>query len=151
MLKHKKDASLYEDLSIHYGMVNTLRRKFAIKDNYTVAANSILIAMRNHSVSLSLKEICDIQSITPSNGSVIVNKLVEDELITRTQCAQDRRKIVLELTLKGQAHADYLLKAQHDAYKNALACLTEKDRETLHYSMLTMDSILARLSLDVEG
>ena len=50
----------------------------------------------------SLKEIAAHLRVTPSAATQLVNGLVKEKLLTRTEDAEDRRKIVLALTTHGQ-------------------------------------------------
>jgi MarR family transcriptional regulator, negative regulator of the multidrug operon emrRAB len=61
----------------------------------------------------------------------LVNQLVETGLATRSEDAEDRRRVRVRLTAKGRARADELLRARHDAIAGFISRLQARDQRAL--------------------
>jgi DNA-binding MarR family transcriptional regulator len=53
--------------------------------------------------STNFRKLAEALEVTPSNVTGIVDRLVEQELVSRTQNPEDRREMTLQATDKGQA------------------------------------------------
>ena len=58
---------------------------------------------------------------------VAIRRLVEDGLVVREQDTQDRRKVKIYLTKKGQRSRDVLLPLAHDVNLTAIAGFSQKE------------------------
>jgi MarR family transcriptional regulator, organic hydroperoxide resistance regulator len=66
------------------------------------AAQMFVLHTLSEEEALSLNELAERTATDQSSASVVVQRLVEAGLVTRTQNAQDRRHVELRLTSKGR-------------------------------------------------
>jgi DNA-binding MarR family transcriptional regulator len=67
-----------------------------------------------------------------STLTVIVDRLVEDELLKRYRNPKDRREVLLELTERGNDILSKLLNIRHSFLEKALEELSEKQIDDLN-------------------
>ncbi|MFH1169183.1 MAG: MarR family transcriptional regulator [Chloroflexota bacterium] len=60
----------------------------------------------------NFRKLADALGVTPANVTGIVERLVEQEMVSRTENPEDRRMLLLNLTQKGQALLDGLRERQ---------------------------------------
>jgi DNA-binding MarR family transcriptional regulator len=76
-------------------------------------------------------DLCASASQSPANMSRICDALVSRDLITRDLCAQDRRKLVLRITPKGERLVRDLLPTLFQATRGTFRGFSESDRQLL--------------------
>jgi MarR family transcriptional repressor of emrRAB len=70
-------------------------------------------------------------SLSHSGAVRLVDQLAERGLVRRSRNTRDRRAVAIELTPKGRREAARVAAARHEALEQALAPLTDKERERL--------------------
>lgn len=75
----------------------------------------------------SIKEIAKDFGMTPSGATQLVDSLVKQELVTREEASDDRRRVSLSLTAKGTKVMKELHKARIDAFKKFLSPLSQEE------------------------
>jgi len=76
-------------------------------------------------------DLCTRASQSPANMSRICDALVSHGLITRGPCAEDRRKMLLHMTAKGDALVRELLPGMFDAIREVFSDFMPEDRAQL--------------------
>ena len=74
----------------------------------------------------------------------IVSFLEKEQYLTRTQCPEDERKLILHLTDKGKTYIECQMKDSSDAVAKKIASLNEIDRNKLMEAFTTIQTILNR-------
>lgn len=134
------DAKLKKAIEVLQSFYSVIKKtsdftkKNAHELGMTIQQLSILNALATNS-DLTLKNLTEVMSMSLSKSSVslIVDKLVEQNIVERKSSTIDRRKIILNLTEKG----DYLYQqSQNNAYAYkamllALDGLNSKDIDSL--------------------
>ena len=69
--------------------------------------------------------------VTPSNVTGIIDRLVEQKLVSRVENSDDRRQLVLRTTAKGEGLISNLRERRRSAMAKALAGLTPDELATL--------------------
>jgi MarR family transcriptional repressor of emrRAB len=87
-------------------------------------------------------DLCMRASQSPANMSRICDALVSRGLITRGPCAEDRRKMVLHMTAKGDALVQELLPGMFTSIRALFGECTAEDRSRL---TLVLKGLVVRL------
>lgn len=93
----------------------------------------------------NLKELAQSLVISPSSLSVMINSMVEQGVVTRLTDPDDRRRVVLRLSEKGNEL--FLAADEHlaEKFSEYLAQLPEKDRDDLNRVTTMMLDVMSRL------
>ena len=91
----------------------------------------ILFRVRSHP-GIDLRSLAEQMGISASAASQQVDKLVERDLLLRQDDPEDRRRLSLELTERGQQATGEISRASHSYVESALSCLTDDELEDLH-------------------
>lgn len=86
----------------------------------------------------SLKQLSYKMMASSSNVSVMIQSMVEDGLVCRVSDPNDRRRILLSLTEKGQKLFNEAQEHLFDKYEEYLRDLNEEEREVLNEATLSM-------------
>lgn len=86
---------------------------------------------------LNLGSLAQSMGVHPSNASRACDRLVDADLLARTESALDRRNLTLELTSDGQALIDEIITRRRTAIASILEDLPESRRRTLANAMLS--------------
>ena len=95
----------------------------------------------NRQAGASLSEVAEQIGLTLPSVSVLVEGLVERQLVSRTPCATDRRRITLTLTALGQSVLEAAHAATQAALAEKLAALSVEDRVIVAQAMQVLRSI----------
>jgi len=98
----------------------------------TIAQVKSLFFISNQG-STNFRKLAERLKVTPSNVTGIIDRLVEQGLISRTENPEDRRVILLKTTAKGDAQvaelrerrSNYLSKALINLKDEELACIAQ--------------------------
>ncbi len=91
----------------------------------------ILFRVRSHS-GIDLRSLADLMGISASAASQQVDKLVERDLLVRKDDPEDRRRLSLELTERGQQATGAISRASRSYLESALSSLSEEDLDGLN-------------------
>ena len=96
-----------------------LRRKLREDHASTLPRFDVMAALHRSSDGLKMSEISDLLRVSNGNITAIVDRLVEDGLVSRQQAANDRRAIEIQLTDKGRITFQKQA-ADHEAWVESL-------------------------------
>jgi DNA-binding MarR family transcriptional regulator len=115
-------------------------------DNVSLGANSqtalLSVLLRNGPTKMS--EIGKFLKVSKPNITFLVDKLEEQELISRESDKTDRRVINIRLTEKGKAEIEQKKTALHGKIKMRLNQLTEEELSELQNSLETSLRIVGK-------
>lgn len=101
-----------------------------VQDEVTVPQLRILMLVGAR-LPMNLSAVADALGVHPSNASRACDKLVEAGLLERRDSDVDRRNLVLDLSRRGRAVVDSVVKARRDALHAILQDMTAEDRHGL--------------------
>ncbi len=87
----------------------------------SMAQMNLLMAVRNHE-ELTLGELAEVLKVSPPSVSVMVERLVERNMLTRNRSAQDRRKVIIALS----PEAEQLIEKMEEQMLTAFIALVEE-------------------------
>jgi DNA-binding MarR family transcriptional regulator len=81
----------------------------------------------------TIREFAEMLHISPSAGSLLVDRLVQDGLVERTEDQEDRRRMVIRLSKAGMELVTrlYQKKAEHDPFPTWFARLSANNLQAL--------------------
>ena len=91
---------------------------------------SALFVLAKHGAQ-SLGSLSDFERVTPPSMSRTVGALEGDGLVTRTASADDRRKVLIEITPAGLAIVQETKRRRAAWFSTVLAALTDEQRDAL--------------------
>jgi DNA-binding MarR family transcriptional regulator len=91
------------------------------------------------SEKLSSKKLADMLDVTPANVTGVIDKLIEQGLVSRSESPEDRRVVFLEATLAGKKLIENL--EQH-ATENSARMLAGMSEDDLNHLYLGLSSFL---------
>ncbi len=91
-------------------------------------------------------DLCARSAQSPANMSRICDALVNRDLITRDLCAQDRRKMVLRITPKGERLVRNLLPSLFAATRRSFSDFSAADRQQLIDQLKRFAALLGEVS-----
>lgn len=127
------------DLVAHIGywmrlVSNSVSYTFSRKlENYgvTVAEWVILRKMYGENDATSVSILADITGLTRGAVSKLVTRLLEKDLVSRTESATDRRSQEIELTAKARALVPQLARTADQNDEEFFGCLHKNERSRL--------------------
>jgi DNA-binding MarR family transcriptional regulator len=105
---------------------------------------TLLFINRNRGASLS--EVADHIGLTLPSMSVLVDGLVTRNFVTRRTHQDDRRRVDLTLTERGETTLDIATRATHDHLKSQFSRLSETERSTVVRSMRILRQVFSETS-----
>ena len=96
------------------------------------------LAFIDRNVDASLSDVAEHIGLTLPSMSKIVDGLVSRKLVTRQTAPEDRRRMTLTLTGRGQAALQASREATRACLAEDLAALTERERETIKQAMCSL-------------
>lgn len=102
----------------------------AVEETVSVPQFRVLVMLR-YEGNLNLRAIADGLGVNPSNASRACDKLVNADLITRIDSAQDRRNVSIGLTPRGRRLVDSLMQARAELLGQAVAEMQPAQRRKL--------------------
>lgn len=94
----------------------------------------------------SLGELGRELDVAMSSASQMVDRLVNQRLVSRAQDAGNRRQVVIRLTAEGEALIAELERGILEGYRRVLADLSDEEQEDLVRSFETIARILGKIA-----
>ena len=129
------------ELSVY---LHTIMRKLADNEVAVDTSSKILFVLQMQQPT-SLKNLCDILGVTPSAGSILVNKYVRMNLIERRTDSRDRRKIVLSLTKNGTELVNQYTENLYQNLNNSLNFLSEDENLELYSALCLVSHYIQKI------
>jgi MarR family transcriptional regulator, organic hydroperoxide resistance regulator len=79
----------------------------------------------------NFKKLADALGVTPPNITGIIDRLVEQGLVSRTENAEDRRIMLLQVTEKGQELVDNLHENKYHKMRNLMINMSEDELKAM--------------------
>ena len=92
---------------------------------------------------MKLSAVADFLGASPPTTSRIVSKLVRKGLVTRSECARDRRQIDLRLTGRGQRVREIARAATQAVLAQELATLNPREQRAVVVAMKSLGGLFA--------
>lgn len=83
----------------------------------------------------NFKKLACALKVTPSNVTGIIDRLVDQDLVSRHDCREDRRIMLLQITEKGQGLLNSLNESRASQMKEVLAKMTAEELQDLERGM----------------
>jgi DNA-binding MarR family transcriptional regulator len=97
-------GDLINEIIEHQDIINRIWRQYEPEAwmglNLTIAQVKSLFFIANQG-QVNFRKLAAALNVTPSNVTGIIDRLVEQDLVSRTENPQDRRMLILRLTDKG--------------------------------------------------
>jgi DNA-binding MarR family transcriptional regulator len=93
-----------------------------------------MLHLRRHP-GISLVDVADHLGLTPPSTSKLIDGLVARDLVVRKSSSQDRRRIALQLSAKGEQSLDVADRATRDNLVAKIQSLSPSEREALIQSL----------------
>ncbi|NME83546.1 MarR family transcriptional regulator [Clostridium sp. SM-530-WT-3G] len=97
--------------------------------------------------SPSISEIAKSLKISKSNMTPIIDKLIEEDLVTRYPDPNDRRVLRIDLTPKSKNLLDYIYKMAMNVISDKISCLCDDDLIKIDKSLKDITDIFKKLNL----
>ncbi len=125
-----KKSDLIEDIVQHHRVVNRVFTQYSpdawMGINLTIAQVKSLFFIADEG-SVNFRKLASAMKVTPSNVTGIIDRLVEQGLVTRNENPDDRRMLMLELTEKGQTLITNLREKRSTQISTVLDSMTEDE------------------------
>lgn len=130
----------------HLGMAMTARLQRLLQPHGLVEADfsALMQLFGSPSKSASPGELCGLTAQHPTNMTRIADALVRKKLATRATDADDRRRVILRITARGERLARILLPQLSAEVHGALAAMSAGDKRQL-------DRLLQRLAASLDA
>ncbi len=143
-------TDLIEKIIEHYRMVN---RVFTQYDPDSWMGISLSIAQVKslffiaNSEEVNFRKLASAMNVTPSNVTGVVDRLVEQGLVTRTENPADRRMLMIKLTDKGQTLITSLRESRTNQISSVLNRMKPEDLSVVAHGY----SLLKRAVEEING
>lgn len=95
--------------------------------NHVTHSQWFVLTMIEHFKKTSIKYIAEAMEISSSAATQLVDGLVQAEFVTRREDPEDRRQVILELTVKGKKHIAATKNKRIGEMAEIFDALTEKE------------------------
>lgn len=120
--------------------------RFDTQPNRILPVNqSMVLGILNDEGSLSISEICKKVFVSKPQMTIIIDKLVKDDLVYRVHNQVDRRTININITEKGKEYCRNLLEMFKKNLRTRLISLSTEDLTELLDSIQTAESIFKQI------
>jgi len=99
----------------------------------TSQMKSLMCIIENE--KLSSKKLADILDVTPANVTGVIDKLIEQGLVSRSESAQDRRVVFLKATEAGKKLIENLEQHASEQSSRMLSGMSEDELEHLYLGL----------------
>ena len=123
---------------------------FVKSTGLSMAQYGILMQM-HYQRHCGISDISTRMEITTAAASQLVDKLVQGELIERTEDPHDRRAKQLKLTLKGQELIDTGIQARSRWVDELIKVMTPEESETVAAGFSMLTEAAKRIEMPVKG
>jgi len=103
----------------------------------TMAQLKCLFFISNHG-STNSRKLAEALGVTPTNITGIIDRLVKQGLVSRTEDAQDRRRLVLKATVRGGGLVASLRERKRSLFSKALAYMSTDELTTLYRGLTSL-------------
>jgi len=125
----KKEELIQEIVDLHR-RVNRVLRQIApdawMELSLTIPQVKCLFFISNHGTT-NFKKLAAALKVTPANLTGVIDRLVDQGLVSRTENPEDRRMMLLKLTEKGEALVTELRERRVSYLSKALRGLTPEE------------------------
>lgn len=125
-----------------FRLARRLRAQRAV-DSMSDGQFAVLAALKVHGPH-TLGELAERERVTAPSMNRTVNCLEESGWLTRTPDEDDRRKVNIDLTAEGLAIVDETVRRRDAWLEDALASLSDEDREVLQRAAELMRAVADR-------
>lgn len=101
----------------------------------------ILLLAFNHAMTIS--EVADALHVGRPTASVLVDRLVHLGLTERQEDREDRRRMVVTLSERGQSLVEGLRRGSHDIWRGWLSHLSDRDLSSLAQGVCALAQVVA--------
>jgi DNA-binding MarR family transcriptional regulator len=105
------------------------------------------LAFVNRNKGSSLCEVADHMGLTPPSASTLVDGLIERSMMTREEHPDDRRRVRLAVTSRGQAILETSTRGTMTYLAKKLNSVSADDREVIVKAMETLRSVFTNSPL----
>lgn len=124
-------ANIFENMSaMRRLMWNQSQQMRKVKNAPSMAQLGALMAL-SHQTNLGVKDLAQCSGMTSSAATQLVNGLVRSGWVTRKAVAGDRRKVALQLSLKGKLTLRKLTAERAAIFAKKLSVLSDSELEQL--------------------
>jgi DNA-binding MarR family transcriptional regulator len=102
----------------------------------------VLLRLRS-SGPLTQQQLCEQMDVDPSNLVTMLNRLEEEELLSRSRDPADRRRHIVSVTERGRQRREQCDEAVAGVEQRLLAGLSAADQATLRALLLVVDQATA--------
>jgi MarR family transcriptional regulator, organic hydroperoxide resistance regulator len=131
-------SELIRDVAELYRRVNRSMRNRGpdawMQLNLTILQVKSLFFMSKHGFT-NFKNLATALKVTPSNLTGVIDRLVEQGLVSRTENAEDRRMMVLRATEKGETLVSELIEKRLNYLTKALTHLTPEELGVIKHGL----------------
>ena len=99
----------------------------------TSQVKSLFCIIENEDISS--KKLADILDVTPANITGIIDKLIEQRLVSRAESSQDRRVVFLQATERGKRLIENLEQHASEQSSRMLSAMSEDELEHLYLGL----------------
>ena len=92
--------------------------------------------------STNSKKLAKALGVTPTNITGIIDRLVKQGLVSRTEDAQDRRMLVLKATVKGEGLVTSLRERKRSLFSKALAYMSTDELTALYQGLTSLAKLV---------
>jgi DNA-binding MarR family transcriptional regulator len=92
--------------------------------------------------STNSKKLAKALGVTPTNITGIIDRLVKQGLVSRTEDAQDRRMLVLKATVKGEGLVTSLRERKRSLFSKALAYMSTDELTALYQGLTSLAKVV---------
>lgn len=115
-----------------------------IDDKNFKLSNFMVIAQLMDGESKSLKEISGNIGFPNSTTSVIVDKMVKEDMLIRETDEQDRRKVLIKITDKAKEKIKEVNEKYIETFMEILSSATEEEVQTIFKGFKTLSSVVEK-------
>ena len=103
----------------------------------TIAQLKCLFFISNQG-STNSRKLAEALRVTPTNITGIIDRLVKQGLVSRAEDAQDRRRLVLKATIKGEGLVANLRERKRSHFSKVLACMSTDELAILYRGLTSL-------------
>ncbi|WP_032123561.1 MarR family winged helix-turn-helix transcriptional regulator [Clostridium amazonitimonense] len=119
-----------------------IRSKKSEQDNGITEQRFRTLARLQENGKSTLKKLSSDMHVSNSSICIMLNKMVEDDLVTRESDEKDRRNTLYSLTNEGEKFLKEQREKRFEQVQEALDKLTEKQKQTLVDSLTNLKDII---------
>jgi MarR family transcriptional regulator, organic hydroperoxide resistance regulator len=145
----EKPELIKEIVEFHRQIIRSVRLSAPdawMRLSMTIPQVKSLFFITNHG-STNFKKLATALKVTPSNLTGVIDRLVEQGLVSRTENPEDRRQMTLKATEKGEALVSDLRERTISYLSRSLSGLSQEELSTIARGL----EVLAKATKSSEG